>query len=487
MIRLNRVDEVRSRVEGLGVDVTLFATEKIQTDLASVRSLGRLDQLVQAIEWLRAADFLGEDAEVDRAVLTPDFHKGSTLPVGIALALKGVVLPAAIGNDIGCGMSFAVLDNVSKDEIVAAWDELAPQLRHAFFQGGRSIMADAQTRHGLLAHGISALNPEVLEGVWDGVAQQDVNDIAAVVHDPFDDLRPSSPFDEWIAPTGRSGSSRDQLLGTIGGGNHFVEIQHITQIADGGAAWRWQLPKGAVGVMVHSGSVGLGRAVANVHHERLRSRYPRGLRWPDADLMPFPTTGPNADIGQNYLSDMVAAARFAVTNRLLLSLMVRRAISEVLGKVVGWRLLHDLPHNLIWKEEDGTILHRKGACPAMAGDGKGMFACGKPVIVPGSMGTSSALLKGTGSAECLASAPHGAGRILSRNAARARADTVPQRVVTPIDLTRARSDLRKEGQRRLAEEAPRAYKPIEPVIETMHLSNMATEVARLEPLATVKG
>jgi tRNA-splicing ligase RtcB len=483
MIKLNRVDEVRSRVEGLGVDVTLFATEQIQTDLASVRSLGRLDQLAQAIELLRAAAFLGEDAEIDQAVLTPDFHRGATLPVGIALALKGTVLPAAIGNDIGCGMSFAVLDNVSKDEIVAAWDELGPQLRHAFFQGGRSIIADAQTRHDLVAHGLSTLNPKVLEGV----IQQDVNEIAAVVHDPFDDLRPGSPFDEWIAPSGRRGKSRDQLLGTIGGGNHFVEIQHVSQVADGGAAWQWQLQKGAVGVMVHSGSVGLGRAVANVHHERLRSRYPRGLRQPDTDLMPFPTSGPNGDIGQGYLSDMVAAARFAAANRLLLSLMVRRAISEVLGKVVGWRLLHDLPHNLIWKEEDGTILHRKGACPAMAGDGTGMFACGKPVIVPGSMGTSSALLKGTSNAECLASAPHGAGRVLSRNAARARVDTTPLRVITPIDLTRARSDLRKEGDRRLAEEAPRAYKPIEPVIETMHLSNMATEVVRLEPIATIKG
>lgn len=487
MTKLVRLDEARSRVSGLSVDAILYATEQVETDRASIKSLGLLDRLSQDVERLRSAQFLGADAGVDRAVLTPDFHRGARLPVGIALALKGVVVPGAIGNDIGCGMSFAVLEGVASDEVISVWPKLAPRLRHAFFQGGRTILAEAETRQSLLSEGFAALESGMLSGVWEDVRKDIGASLAANIHDPFGQLTPGSPFEEWIAPSGQDGFTRDQLLGTIGGGNHFVELQHVTDIVDGGAAWRWGLAHGAVGVMVHSGSVGLGRAVANVHSARLRARFPKGLRQPEEALMPFPTTGWNADLGLDYLMDMAAAARFAATNRLVLSLMARRALSEVLNRPIGWRLVHDLPHNLIWQDQDGTVLHRKGACPALGSDGTDTFAMGMPVIVPGSMGTASALLKGTGNPDCLASAPHGAGRVLSRNAARATVKAVVPRVVTPVDLRHARDDIRKDADRRLAEEAPRAYKPIGPVIDTMVLGEMATEVARLAPLITVKG
>lgn len=489
MANLQRIDEVRSRVCGIGVDTVLYATDAVETDRGSVRSLSALDSVVEAVDALRAAGFLAPDAAVERAVLTPDFHRGARLPVGIALAMTGAVLPSAIGNDIGCGMSFAVFEGITSDEVCEAWPVLAARLRHAFFQGGRRIEAEARARHALLSEGGGALEPAMLRGVWQDVPEDICACLAAHWHDPFGKVTPGTPFEEWIAPSGRDGLSRDQHLGTIGGGNHFVELQHVTGIADGGAAWAWGLRRGAVGVMVHSGSVGLGRAVANVHGARALARYPEGMRRPGDWLLPLPVSGPNADLGLGYLADMAAAARFAAANRLLLSLMVRQALSEVLNRQVGWRLIHDLPHNAIWHDGQGGVLHRKGACPALGGTGSGAFACGTPVIVPGSMGTSSSLLKGLGDDDCLQSAPHGAGRSLSRNAARARTE-VPAgglRVVTPIDLDRARSDVRREAARRLAEEAPRAYKPIQPVIDTMARGGMATEVARLTPLGTVKG
>lgn len=151
MATLDRIDEVRSRVRGIAVDVTLFATADVETDRASVASLTALDRLAGAVDALRDAGFLGAEAGVERAVLTPDFHRGANLPVGIALALRGVVLPAAIGNDIGCGMSFAVLDGVSADEIAAGWEAIAPRLRRAVFEGGRTVEADAAMRHRILS------------------------------------------------------------------------------------------------------------------------------------------------------------------------------------------------------------------------------------------------------------------------------------------------------------------------------------------------
>ncbi|MEO9514937.1 MAG: RtcB family protein [Paracoccaceae bacterium] len=490
MTKLVRIDEARSRVSGLSVNTTLYATKQVETDRASIKSLRVLDKLSNGVRDLATAGFLSAQASVDRAVLTPDFHRGATLPVGIALAMNGAVVPGAIGNDIGCGMAFAVLDGIVAQELLAIWPKLPSLLRHSFFQGGRRIEASPDSRRALLSQGIAALDAKMLSDVWGDAPANIGQQLESAVHDPFGPIAPGSPFDEWIAPGGRDGISRDQLLGTIGGGNHFVEVQEITKINDGGAAWAWGLRCGSVGVMVHSGSVSLGRAVVNVHDARLRARLPNQLRRPEFGLMPYPTTGSNGDLGRSYLQDMTAAARFAALNRIFLSLMVRQKLSEALGRNVGWRLIHDLPHNLIWHEKNDTLLHRKGACPALQGQGymeESRFACGTPVIVPGSMGSSSALLKGIGNPECLSSAPHGAGRVLSRNAARAHLAPTISRVVTPQDVRTARSDIRHEAERRLAEEAPRAYKPIEPVVDTMVLGGMATDVARLKPLFTIKG
>lgn len=478
MTKLDRIDDVRSRVCGIGVDAILYATDAVEIDRTSLASLAALDFLRDALDVLSQVGFLSRDSGVARAVLTPDFHRGAHLPVGVALDLRGAVVPASIGNDIGCGMALAVLEGVQADEITGHWAALAADLRHAFFQGGRAISAQAASRHAVLSTGLSALDPQMLEGVWEEVPNDIGDRLARAVHDPFGPVQPGTPFREWIAPGGREGPQRDQFLGTIGGGNHFVELQQIGEVVDGQTAWDWQLAPGSVAVMVHSGSVGLGRAVANVHEARLRARYPKGVRRPRNWLLPLPVEGENADLGLGYLGDMAAAARFAALNRVILSLMVRRVLSKALGRPLGWRLVHDLPHNAVWHQPDGAVLHRKGACPALSG---------APVIVPGSMGTESALLKGCGSDACLSSAPHGAGRALRRNAARSVCADTPVRVVTPVDLTGARADLRKDAARRLAEEAPRAYKPIGPVIDTMVRGAMATPVARLLPLATIKG
>ena len=136
-------------------------------------------------------------------------------------------------------MAFAVLDDVSAKEVQAHWPGLISRFRHAFFQGGRRIEATAEARWNFLSKGFSALYPIMLQGVWDQIPSGLSDDLKTRVHDPFGSVQPGSPFEEWIAPLGSKEVSRDQLLGTIGGGNHFVELQEVAAVHDGGAAWSW--------------------------------------------------------------------------------------------------------------------------------------------------------------------------------------------------------------------------------------------------------
>jgi tRNA-splicing ligase RtcB len=261
------------------------------------------------------------------------------------------------------------------------------------------------------------------------------------------------------------------------------------------------LERDTLAVMAHSGSVGLGHAVGGHFHDRARALYPASLPRPAHGFSVLPTAGPHASLAAAYLDAMRNAANFAFGNRLFLGLMMVRALSEVLGRRVQARLIYDAPHNLVWEEPDGvTFVHRKGACPAPGpepmSDSPFRYS-GPPVIIPGSMGAHSFVLAGAGNAAALASACHGAGRVLSRGQSR-RVDDPEQtralerlRVVTPIDprafAVRARRDVLAKYHDRLREEAPWAYKPITPVIATVEEAEIARRVARLWPLLTVKG
>jgi tRNA-splicing ligase RtcB len=183
------------------------------------------------------------------------------------------------------------------------------------------------------------------------------------------------------------------------------------------------------------------------------------------------------------------AANFAFANRLFLGLMVVRALSEALGRAVEARLVYDAPHNLVWDEGGHRMIHRKGACPADGSSGDADFPSGHPVIIPGSMGASSYVLRGHGSVASLCSGCHGAGRSAPRQQGRrgSAAELEPLRVVTKVDGKRLRRDVRAEWERALLEEAPSRYKDVTPVIETVVGGGVAGKVARLWPLLTIKG
>jgi tRNA-splicing ligase RtcB len=304
-------------------------------------------------------------------------------------------------------------------------------------------------------------------------------------------------FGDWVRGSGAK-DGRDAQIGSVGGGNHFVELQVVEELFDGYAAHEWGLGREQVTIMVHSGSVGLGHAVGGHFVEAARAIWPKTHRRPEHGFWPLPTSGPHQALADSYLDAMANAANFAFGNRMFLGLMAVRVLSEVLGRRVQTRLVYDAPHNLIWDRGGEVYLHRKGACPAPGPDEGTPFAyTGHPVIIPGSMGASSYVLAGCGTADALESACHGAGRVLSRGEthhvaiARHQAAVAPLRVVMPIDPrspdVRLRRDILAKHDERIREEAPYAYKDVTAVVQTVEDAGIARRVGRLWPIMTVKG
>ena len=285
-------------------------------------------------------------------------------------------------------------------------------------------------------------------------------------------------FSDYIHGSG-SKSSRDAQIGSIGGGNHFVELQAVSQTLDGTRAWEWGLSPDAVGIMVHSGSVSLGHVVGAHFDGKAREAWPAKAKKPKSGFYPL-----HGDLATEYLDAMRNAMNFAACNRLFLGLMVVRALSEILGRKVEHRLLWDAPHNFVEVyPASSTVVHRKGACPAFSG---------LPVLIPGSMGDHSFILEGRGNEDALHSACHGAGRAAARRKAQKATEEVKLlRVVSPIDpespQIKGRQDILKKYTARLAEEAPSAYKPVLPIIDTVKDAGIAIPVVRLSPLLTIKG
>lgn len=486
---LQRLDANRVRVHNPhDLDVTLFANERVFLDPASVDEILAFATLGQTLSDLNARGFFGDaSARIERMVLTPDFHRGSGIPVGSVVDGRNFVLPKAVGTDIGCGMRLLVTD-VTEAEFARLGPDLDNRLRHIFFEGGRNIPMSPAQRTAMFRDGLQGLLQcaHAGEGVWrrwDAQGQE-----ADVMRAHLLGALPTEgifALDDFIAGSGQP-FSRDGQIGSIGGGNHFVEIQRVEEIFDGATAHAWGLRRGAVTIMAHSGSVGIGHLVGAHFTDEARAFFPRDAQRPGHGFYPLPAI---AEAGRRYLSAMGNAANFAFANRLFLGMMAARALSESLGREVEARLVYDAPHNLVWDQGDGSMLHRKGACPAEGPSDDAEFPSGHPVIIPGSMGASSYVLRGHGAVASLCSACHGAGRLAPRQQARrgSTAELEPLRIVTKVDGRRLRRDVRAEWERSLLEEAPSRYKDVTPVIETVEGAGVAGKVARLWPLLTIKG
>ena len=233
--------------------------------------------------------------------------------------------------------------------------------------------------------------------------------------------------------------------------------------------------------MVHSGSLSIG-ATAGFHIDALlRQAYPKGLKKPHSGF--YPLYGNEPEIIRKAIDTMGNAINFASLNRLMMELMTLRALSESIRDVTRFHMIYDAGHNYIERLEDGSVIHRKGACRVRSGE---------HVIIPGSMGSGSFLMPGLSNEDALSSACHGAGRAFSRGRsmkafeADFEAFLKEFMVVTPVDFDTARSDIKMKKPAELRQEAPSAYKAITPAIETVKDSGIATPVAEFFSLMTVK-
>lgn len=498
---INRISDACCSVNNdLGLDIRLFANKDVAIDNDAFGELFDFLDVHRAVRDIVHSDsnFFGCDAKVNRVVLTPDFHKGSGVPVGTVVDVSGFAIPKAIGNDICCGMRLIATD-LPAERLEGHWDAIQKQLRALFFQGKRNIPMSPRQREAVLRDGLPGLLATIQDNAGNGIyknydprTQRD--DLESIHNHGGFSTTGIFGFDKFIRSSGEI-DGRDPQIGSVGGGNHFCEIQKVEEILCGETARHFGITRGSVVIMVHSGSVGLGHAVGGYFTDRAREIFPKNIHHPKHDFFPLPVEGQYQKEGINYIDGMHNAANFAFANRLFLGMMAIQSLKDVLGIDIASKLIYDAPHNLIFSK-NGHCLHRKGATPA-EGPEKESDWIGKPVIIPGSMGSSSYLLTGTGNTDALESACHGAGRLISRGHASHVDDAIYDkqteklRIITAVDIKspqlKARRDILEKYKARMKEEAPYAYKPITPVIDSISESGIARVVARLEPLCTVKG
>lgn len=478
-------------------------------DKNAVEELHQMTALEETLDRLSGIPgfFPGGGQEIKKIILTPDFHKGAGIPIGTVMLTKGFAVPQAMGNDINCGMRLYMTD-LSEERIRDRLPGLTKKVRHIFFEGGRQIPMTGRQRQAMFRYGLEGLLETCAdsekEGLW-RFYQPEVQErwLDRTVFRGSLRAGDTEGLEDFIGDFGQL--SYDDQIGTIGGGNHFLEVQRVAEIYDGQTANAWHIKKGAVAVMLHAGSLSIGHHSGLLNRKICQEIYPAGLAHPGNKIYPIPdacrAAGAVGDAWKRFWSASANAANFGFANRLFLGFMIQDALTEVLGEF-NMELLYDAPHNYIWKTEiDGGeyYIHRKGACCAggcREMEGTEFAYYGEPVMIPGSMGSSSYLLRGLGNIEALWSASHGAGRKKSRgDAIRGNDEAFRQfmerfHIITPVDPARSdlkgRTDILKKWEESVRAEAPYAYKDIDEVIDVHRAHEMAAPVARMEPIFTVK-
>ncbi len=420
---------------------------------------------------------------VEAAYAMPDAHWGYGFPIGGVAAFDpeegGVISAGGVGFDISCGVR-TLLTGLTRADIEPVKMALADSL----FQ---NIPA------GLGSTGKISLEPAAMDAMLqDGAAWA-----LTQGHGRPEDL-------ERMEEQGKVGDARPEFvsdqakrrqhdeMGTLGSGNHYLEVQEVTLVHDAATAAAFGLKQGEVVVSIHCGSRGLGHQIGTEFLREMAEAAPGfGLVLPDLELASAPIT---SELGQRYLGAMRAAINCAYANRQIITHLTRRVLAHFFPGG-GFDLLFDVSHNtckeewhLVGGKRRRLFVHRKGATRAFGAGHAGLpaafAAVGQPVIIGGSMGTSSAILAGNQPPErAFASACHGAGRAMSRHAAlrqwrgREVVDRLAERGII----------IKSPTSRGVAEEAPGAYKDTGAVVDAAHAAGLARKVARLEPIICIKG
>lgn len=503
---LFRIDANTLMVDGVTVPNRIYANEDVPVEAEAVAELRELLDVQKTARDMygRCPEMFKQEPHVVRVNLSPDFHKGAGIPIGTTLMTTGMAIPQSVGSDINCGVKLLAL-NISHKDIKDKIDQLEPVLRRIFFEGGRNIPLSQQQRRDIITKGVAGLTAETDEGVWQHFdAEQHQRDVGLTRHrGGFDTQDQAIGLEDYLD---REGVSRDSQIGSIGGGNHFVELQYVEKIHEKNTAYAYGLRKNGLVLMIHSGSVNVGHLCGELYRGLTRKIFQEtGLKFPKNKIFPLPNARPEY---RQFWTMLHNAANFAFANRLFLGLMFKQALSEIGFSDIAMKQVYDTPHNLAWEDAAGTVLHRKGTSPAESRDlwwygldeatrERMAILCGEPVLIPGSMGSSSFVMEGMGNVEALKSASHGAGRSLSRGKAlkhdeRAFEEFLTKfRVITPIDPNRrdikGRKDILQQWHDSLKKEAPFAYKDVYPVVNTLKDAKIAGPVAELKPLLTLKG
>lgn len=424
---------------------------------------------------------------VGHVYVMPDVHQGYGFPIGgvVATALPdGVVSPGGIGYDINCGVRLLASD-IDYEEAKGDLDALATALDHLCPSG-----VGVGGRHPLRA---AQLEEIAVQGAkWakrEGFATAD--DLRFTESDGTIDGADPSQVSERARDRGKT------QLGTLGAGNHFIEVGLVEQVYHPEAADRMGIREGILTVLIHTGSRGYGHQICTDYvHQFQKAMRKYDIHLPDRELACAPMS---SEEGQAYMGAMRCAANFAFTNRQLLAAGAREAFAEIFGgtaRNAELRQVYDIAHNIgkvethvVEGERLKVFVHRKGATRAF---GPGLEELpveyrdiGQPVFVPGSMGTASWILIGTeGSmAQSFGSTCHGAGRNWSRS--KARKQIRGEQLIRELESRGIH--VRAGSMRGLAEEAPEAYKDVDRVVESVSHAGIAKKVARLRPVAVIKG
>ena len=477
-MQLTRIDDYRWRVEPVGrmkVPGIVFSSERM------------LDKLHEEEALQQVANVAVLPGIVKASMAMPDIHWGYGFPIGGVAAFdwdSGVVSPGGVGYDINCGVRLAATGLQHEDIRDRIKDLVDALYRHIPSGVGAtgSVKLSAKDARKVLVQGSRwAVNQGF--GTDDDIAHTEDGGCL-----PFADP-------ELISPRALERGSKQ--LGTLGSGNHFCEIGIVEEIYHPEAADVFGLRLGQVTVLLHSGSRGFGYQVCDDYLSILNKHVRKmGIELPDRQLACAYIQSPE---GQNYMKAMACAANYAWNNRQILLHRCREVFEETLRispRALDMRLVYDVCHNIAKKEEhvvDGrkqwVCVHRKGATrafgpghPALSADYR---AIGQPILIPGDMGTASFVLVGTDGAmqETFGSTCHGAGRVLSRKAAKrqAKGRSISQELEDLGIL------VRWTGRGTLSEEMPEAYKNVSEVVEVVHGAGISKKVARLRPIAVVKG
>jgi tRNA-splicing ligase RtcB len=471
---LNRIDENIWEIPKQGemkVPAVVYSSARLLDDI-------RRDQTL-----VQARNVACLPGIVRMSYVMPDAHQGYGFPIGGVAAFgldDGIISPGGVGYDINCGVRLLKTDYDEADVTAKRKELLAEIFKEVPAGAGKG--------------GVTKLNRSVLKEILIKGAEWAVEN----GYGRTEDLERTEEHGRMNDASADDISDRAMergipQLGTLGSGNHFLEIQKVHKIYDEAAARAFGLrAAGQVLVMIHCGSRGFGHQVATDSIESMENAFGvKGL--PDRELVNAPFKSPQ---GQRYYRSMCAAVNYAFANRQMIAHWVRDVFSRVLGGSKGMDQIYDVCHNVAKVEEHEVggrsqrlVVHRKGATRSFGPGRPEIPECyrsvGQPVIIPGSMGTASFLLAGTKEAEALSfsSTAHGAGRVMSRHEAlrRFRGEKIRD------DLARRGIELKSTNWKGVAEEASEAYKDVDEVVRVSDEVGLGRVVAKVVPIGVMKG